>query len=431
MWRALFLLLSMFSVQAYAVDLSYRIYANGSYVQQSDGATPAIVCANAPTPAAVSGGYAGVLMGSSPSWTCRIRRISDGYIAITVGVNILGAGCTAPKVYNPVTFGCEAPAVVCPVGDLFPAKGADGTVVTSSTGVNYVAGSDAPTMCQGQCLYAPSGETKPVTCYGTAGGVGWCNYVIKSTGANCSADNYAFAKSGPQLNPSDTPNVPESTAGDPLCPKGWSVSNGTCFKNPVDPLNPPPETGTAGNETGGTGTAGGGSGSSGESAGATDDLADAVGDTSGDTVAPPCVPKADGTGCGVSESTVRGADCDKPLQCTGDAVQCAALNYQKQSRCAEIYDVPAQNFVKAQISKDEYQLEETDISTTSLFTDGTSAGRWLPSACPAPKSFSITGVSTSLSMQPACDAASALGPLFVALASLFFAVYVGRSFGGG
>jgi hypothetical protein len=342
-----------------------------------------------------------------------------------------GDSCQSGFIYNASTGVCEAPPPDCKVGELFPAKGDDGTVVTSADGRNYVVGSDPPTACYNQCSYSGA-DTRPSSCYGTPGGVGWCNYVIKSTGENCSADSYTFSESGPQLNSSDTPNVPDSTPNDPLCPKGWGVSNGTCYKLPpeycdpstgevcapgtTDPDAPPPDPDAP------PGTPGG---SPDPSDGAADQLEEAEEGAPGDGEA--CKPKADGSGCG--GPTVRGEQCDKVIECTGDAILCATLRQQKKMACAYEYE-QARPFIENQIAKDAYKLTTKEVNGSSLFSDGLNAARWMPQGCPAPKAITVKGVSTALSMQPACDFASALGSLFVALASVFFAVYVGRAFGG-
>ena len=127
---------------------------------------------------------------------------------------------------------------------------------------------------------------------------------------------------------------------------------------------------------------------------------------------------------------VKGEQGDKIIECTGDAVQCSMLRQQKKMVCDHVYDTNARKFVEQQIAKKAYELTTNEVSGAGLFSNGLNAPRWLPSACPAPKSISIKGVSTSLSFEPACQFASALGPLFVALAGVFFAVYVGRALGG-
>lgn len=345
-----------------------------------------------------------------------------------------GDSCPTDSTYNSQTGECEAPQPECKVGDLFPSKGSVGPVITSDNGSKHVS-SNPQTMCQNQCEYADP-TARPSGCYALPGDQGYCNFIIKGTGNNCSADNYEVAVSGDRLNPPDTPNVPDSSP-DPICPPGWSSSGGTCFKNPpkfcdpstgeicapgtTDPDKPAPDAGTGGTE----GTPGEGEGGRPDSSsGADKDLQD-LQDSKPDAEA--CKPAADGSGC--SGSTVKGEQCDKVVECTGDAVQCSILRQQKKMACAYEYE-EARPFIEQQIAKEPYQVKSESVSGSELFTAGLNAPRWMPQGCPAPKSISIKGVSTSLSFEPACDFARGLGPLFVALASIFFAVYVGRAFGG-
>ncbi len=122
--------------------------------------------------------------------------------------------------------------------------------------------------------------------------------------------------------------------------------------------------------------------------------------------------------------------CDADLSCEGDAIQCAILKQQKKQTCAWDYD-KAKATIQAEILKDEYKLKSSSIDTGKLFSDGTSASRWLPATCPAPKVISLRlAPSQAFSWEPECQMATSLAPIIVGLASVFFAVYVGRSLGG-
>ncbi|MBU0801139.1 MAG: hypothetical protein KKA05_09060 [Alphaproteobacteria bacterium] len=344
-----------------------------------------------------------------------------------------GDSCPSGTEYVPAEGKCQAPPEPCKVGDPFPSKGTTGPIIKN--GDRSYTASTPRTMCQNQCEYSDP-NARPSGCYAVSDTEGYCNFIIKSTGKNCSSDDFEISKAGAPLNPPDTPNVPDSSP-DPVCPPGWSVSNGTCFKNPpkfcdpstgeicapgtTDPNKPAPDAGTGGTE----GTPGEGEGGRPDSSnGADKDLQD-LQDSKPDAEA--CKPAADGSGC--SGSTVKGEQCDKVVECTGDAVQCSILRQQKKMACAYEYE-EARPFIEQQIAKEPYQVKSESVSGSELFTAGLNAPRWMPQGCPAPKSISIKGVSTSLSFEPACDFARGLGPLFVALASIFFAVYVGRAFGG-
>lgn len=132
-----------------------------------------------------------------------------------------------------------------------------------------------------------------------------------------------------------------------------------------------------------------------------------------------------------------GQTCDAAPACEGDAVQCAILKQQYEARCdfEEANDFDSN---KTDIEGlfdghgDKFKLDEgaADIDAPSFINQGT---RFLPSSCPAAESFSLTtagGRTFSLSYEPLCRAASDLSGLFVAVATILAALYVGRSVGG-
>jgi hypothetical protein len=139
-----------------------------------------------------------------------------------------------------------------------------------------------------------------------------------------------------------------------------------------------------------------------------------------------------------SESKVTGGQtCEAAPACEGDAVQCAILKQQYEARCdfEESEDFESN---KADIKGlfegqgDKFKLDEGsgDIDVPSFINQGT---RFLPATCPAAESFSLTtagGRTFSLSYEPLCRAASDLSGLFVAVATILAALYVGRSVGG-
>lgn len=141
-----------------------------------------------------------------------------------------------------------------------------------------------------------------------------------------------------------------------------------------------------------------------------------------------CDPETDPDRCG--ESFVAGVDCSVSLDCTGDAIDCAMLRMQKDQQCSMDWD-ENKSSVLAEASKPEYALETEDIDSGDLFS-GPTAGRWLAPICPADRVIHLatTGTTITFSWTFVCQYAEALGNLLVALSSLFFAIYVGRSFGG-
>jgi hypothetical protein len=139
-----------------------------------------------------------------------------------------------------------------------------------------------------------------------------------------------------------------------------------------------------------------------------------------------------------NESKVTGGQtCEAAPACEGDAVQCAILKQQYEARCdfEESEDFESN---KADIKGlfegqgDKFKLDEGsgDIDVPSFINQGT---RFLPATCPAAESFSLTtagGRTFTLSYEPLCRAASDLSGLFVAVATILAALYVGRSVGG-
>lgn len=132
------------------------------------------------------------------------------------------------------------------------------------------------------------------------------------------------------------------------------------------------------------------------------------------------------------ERTATTGSCDAEVACSGDAIDCAVLQEQKAQRCLaeENSDYPKyKSEVESQLTDEKYQLEKETVQVPGLLEGST---RFLPSGCPAPKSVSLSsGKSISIEFDLFCRFASGIAPVIVALALLFGALYVGRSFGGG
>ncbi len=127
-------------------------------------------------------------------------------------------------------------------------------------------------------------------------------------------------------------------------------------------------------------------------------------------------------------------DCDVPVQCSGDAIDCAMVQQQKQLRCEveEQGDFDKhKGEIEAAVKGDKFELaQDSEIQAPSFLDSG---ARFLPSSCPPDKTFSLKtngGRSFSLSYEPLCSAASDLGVLILIGTSVFCALYVGRAFGG-
>ncbi len=81
---------------------------------------------------------------------------------------------------------------------------------------------------------------------------------------------------------------------------------------------------------------------------------------------------------------------------------------------------------------DKFKLDEgsSEIELPTFVNQGT---RFLPASCPAAETFSLRtsgGRSFEISYEPLCRAANDLSGLFVAVATVLAALYVGRSVGG-
>jgi len=152
-----------------------------------------------------------------------------------------------------------------------------------------------------------------------------------------------------------------------------------------------------------------------------------------------------GTGCdkeGGSEEGEEGPEreasvgtCDAGFSCSGDAIDCEILRQQKEQLCLaqEMTDFEKHKpGIEATVTGDKFELNEGNgvIDVPSFVNQGT---RFLPSTCPAAEKFSLTtagGRSFEISYEPLCRAASDLSGLFVAVATVLAALYVGRSVGG-
>lgn len=162
------------------------------------------------------------------------------------------------------------------------------------------------------------------------------------------------------------------------------------------------------------------------------------GDTSGTCTGTACPEDKDGDGEEDKEEPeeriASAGSCDGAFSCSGDAIDCEILKKQKEQQCfAE--DQADFEGNKADIEGlfegqgDKFKLDEgsADIDVPSFINQGT---RFLSPSCPVDRTASLSSGPISISFQPLCDFASALGPVFVLFATIFCALYVGRSVGG-
>ena len=135
------------------------------------------------------------------------------------------------------------------------------------------------------------------------------------------------------------------------------------------------------------------------------------------------------------ERLASAGSCDAGFSCSGDPIDCEVLRQQKEQLCLaeEMTDFPKHKpAIEAAVTGDRFQLDEGSgvIDVPSFINQGT---RFLPATCPTAESFSLTtagGRTFTLSYEPLCRAASDLSGLFVAVATVLAALYVGRSVGG-
>jgi hypothetical protein len=79
---------------------------------------------------------------------------------------------------------------------------------------------------------------------------------------------------------------------------------------------------------------------------------------------------------------------------------------------------------------DAARFTEDDTEVVELQGFINARSRFLPASCPPPIPLTLSGGTFHFDLQPLCNFAEQLGYLIVAMASLFAALYVGRSFGG-
>lgn len=356
-----------------------------------------------------------------------------------------GDGCIEPDTYNSATGGCEPPPPECKAGDPGIFKGSEGSVIESG-GRKYVGSQPPSDVCYNQCSFTVSDRAS--SCFLLSGSTttGFCNYLGSGTGSNCKAPDAALGQTGDPLNPPETPDVPPSDPNDPGCPPGYGWSGTTCVKNPTDDGGNGPGDGdgdgdgdSGGGSGGGDGNGGdggdggdGGSGNGGDGDGngsGGDGDGNGSGDGNGDGDGEgQCDPAKDPKKCG--QSSVGGEACNVDLKCEGDAIQCAILRKNKEQVCQWTYDANVKKQIADEMAGEAYQLKESSIPVSGLFTEALNKGRWLPQSCPSPQTVSVMGRTYSISWEPLCRFATAMGPIVVALASIFFAVFIGRGLKG-
>ena len=349
-----------------------------------------------------------------------------------------GDSCPDGKIYNNETGSCDQDCSST-LDDYLLLRGPDSSVFNSN-GVNYISSTadSVSGSCSQGCGYEPT-SSFGASCYLVSGSTtsGYCNYIARGTGEACSAQNITPGDmSGDPLNgPSDPGPDPDPDPDPQPDPchgvPGFTWTGSTCI--PTPPGDGPGD-GDGGGDNGGGDNGGGGNNGGGDSGGGDSGGGDSgggtpgTGDGSGGTGDGDCT----GDDCGDDdESSASGTDCNQALQCSGDAIQCAILQQQKQQRCyaEEMGDFESQrSAIESMFSGEEYTMDEEEIEVPSFIRQGT---RFLPASCPPPVAIALSGRTYQLSLEPWCFFADALGYLIVAFAALAGALYVGRAFGGG
>jgi len=350
-----------------------------------------------------------------------------------------GDSCPPDSNYDPETGGCVAPE------EPNRCESTVGATINHEHKLREsVHGSDRVeppgSVCANSCTYTFQYVVNNIYVYtsGTPSGV-FGSYQYRGNGFECGEDTYnAPGNPGGTTNPDDTP----SPDPDNNCPSGY-VWNGTfCSKEPPKPCDPdvevggcddtPPDNpdpgdggddGEGGDEEGdgdGNGDGSGGDGSGGDGDGSGGDSEGSGGDGNGDGKDEEEKP----------DSSVGGEACDSTLSCEGDAVQCAILRKQKEQVCMWQYGSLEKAQIETTLSGPDYELKEETLPVSGLFLEAVNKGRWLPQSCPSPERFTVMGRQFEMSYELICRFATALGPLLVVMASIFFAVYVGRAFKG-
>lgn len=387
--------------------------------------------------------------GSETTGTCNVRgnvTVHKGYISRG------GTGCTYPAFYNPGTYSCETPKDPEP-SNCEPKAGQNTTWTMQRPDLNGLGNIEYG--CEAGCRIALGTSSCVPSSEGATTGV--CYGVGTFTGAECQA--------GDNPTGGTPPTDPDPTDPPPTCGPDHVWSGTTCVPKPPEECDPStgeicsPDDGDGDGEDGEDGD-GDGDGEDGDGDGDGEGEGDGDGSGEGDgecdpatdpnqckgdggegdcdpktdpnqckgTEEPECDPKTDPLKC--IEPNVEGEACDTELKCEGDVIQCAILRKQKEQLCQWVYNDQVRSDIESELSGEDYQIKEESIAVSGLFNEAVNKGRWLPQSCPSPQSFSVMGRSYSFSWEPACRFAEAIGPLIVALASIFFAVSIGRGIKG-
>jgi len=352
----------------------------------------------------------------------------------------------------------------CEKDDLVPLR-------SPTVAITWPPGDKSPTVltgapdaaCINQCRYTRYHDKFNEKCYLVPGSKdqGYCNFLMAGVGYNCAVD---------------TPSNGDAVVGDPLPTTPPPICQGSDCKpeeKPEDKPKPeekpedkpkPEEKPTEGGETGGGGTGGGtgenggsggssgGGGGGGSSGGNTNgggngnDNGTGSGEGEGGSGGGNGNGEGQGNGngngtcdptkeeCGEGEGSASGFNCNEPLECKGDVIQCAQLEKQKQIRCEqkELYELDDEKRKQLDdlVTKNTQEIPGfggKDGETIDLSNTISKGSTWLPRGCPAPVNASVMGQTITFSFDYICQFAGWMSGIVVAIFSFLAIRIFGRN----
>ena len=446
--RYFLFLIIFFSTSVFAQDYYWTIiHAYSSSQVGLTSPSPSALCGSAYTAYAASGLYyadnQSMHKSSDTVFVCRgVGKVTSDNRQITADpftfatLHRSGDSCPEGTTYNSQTGECEQPDQCSQTEGRMVAH-----LFLANTRTNpYDPWPSGPvespySVCSNSCRYSASG-TGDLTCGTLTSGTPLEQYCIRpflGTGTECQeGDSDHFAGPGVDTGPSpdpgdggDGPSPDPDDEYDPTDPQqlcnntpGFQWAGSTCVSIFDHPSNPNDNGGGSSGGSGGNGDGGDGTGDGGDGTGDGGD-----GSPGGGVPTDPSDP-------------VLNVMCDQDYQCEGDSYNCAILYHTRKTACQfeSYYDFEdQQDNINSLFEGDDFQLPDFDDPENIIDLSGgggigfSTGSRWLSSGCPADISIPLSGRTYTLSMQPYCAFADGIGYLIVIAATIFFAVYVGRS----
>lgn len=337
--------------------------------------------------------------------TFNVKRTSDG------------------QIFNNQGYPCSSQSPNCQLTTYSCDAGVDDSLTwpryMEDAAGNTIPGTEVPIFSNPVCSHGCEAEhTASVDdCFYDGTNFLFCVFPLKRKGPTCSS-------------PTTAPDTPSD------CPSGYENVGGKCkLIPPVDPCvaEPTGEGCTGGGDTGGGDTGGGDTGGGDTGGGDTGGGDTGGGDTGGGDTGGGDTGGGDtggGDTGGGDTGSAGGLGCNDPFVCSGDSVGCAMVQLQKIQRCESErgLDPELGKAGIAEAMKDpDGEIEEEEIQIASLLSGH---ARFLPSSCPPAQTFTVWGRQFAFKNDYFCNFATSMSWLVVAMASLFAAVYIGKSVGG-